>query len=206
MHVSPNKAVSYSLGLHFGIAVLLLLVRAGIPAEPPVITVDWVELTPSLGTDEVTSSPNQGAASKPIIKSVKPAAPAPTESGLAAAAESAPATGTYSAEVKARRMSAEEFYRASVRQTLEQRKVYPPLAQRLGQTGTVVLKFVLGKDGSLLASEIAEASPYPVLNEAAKNLLVSAKFGPMPAELEKPSWEFTIPVEYRLGQRLTKSL
>lgn len=205
MHVSSNKALSYSLGLHLGMAVLLVAVRAGVPLSPNAITVDWVEMVPSIGADEITASPNQGTAAKPIVKSAKPA-PVQSEIGLQKTAEAAPATGTYSAEVKARRMSIEEFYRASVRQTLEQKKIYPPLARRLGQTGTVVLKFVLGKDGSLVNAEIAEASPYPVLNEAAKNLLSDSRFEPIPAELEKPSWEFTIPVEYRLDQRLTKSL
>lgn len=205
MRASTNKALGFSLSLHFGMAVLLVAVRASLPISPSVISVDWVEMVPSIGHDEVSASPNLGSASKPLTNLAKPTA-APAEAALKASAETAPAAGNYGLEVKARRMSMEEFYRASVRQKLEQKKVYPPLARRLGQTGTVVLKFVLGKDGTLLNSEVAEASPYPVLNEAAKNLLASSSFEPIPAELEKPSWEFTIPVEYRLDQRITKSL
>lgn len=195
MQASANKAVGLSLGLHLTMALLLALVR-GVPLSPNVVAVDWVEMVPSLGTDETTASPNQGMASKPV-KISKPA-PVAADSGLKASPESAPVTNTFGAEAKARRMSAEEFYRASVRQTLEQKKVYPPLARRLGQTGTVVLKFILGKNGALLNSELTSASPYPVLNEAAKNLLASAKFQPIPDELQSPSWEFTIPIEYRL--------
>lgn len=178
-------------------AALLALVHTGLPVSAPVIAVDWVEMVPSIGTDAITASPNQGTATKPVVKPTR-SAPAQTDSGLKEAAEAAPATGTHSAEVKARRMSVEEFYRASVRQALEQKKVYPPLARRLGQTGTVVLKFILGKNGALLNSEVTNASPYPVLNEAAKTLLASAKFQPIPEELQSPSWEFTIPIEYRL--------
>jgi protein TonB len=202
MHTSTNQAVGYSLGLHLLMAILLVAVRGGIPISPNLVMVEWVETVPSLGTDEATSSPNLGATTKPVMSQSKPF-PAATESGLKAASDTAAAANTISAESKARRMSAEEFYRASVRQTLEQKKIYPPLARRLGQTGTVVLKFKLGKDGSLLSAELAEACPYPVLNEAAKNLVSSSKFQPIPDELEKSSWEFTLPVEYRLDGKLT---
>lgn len=197
MHINTNRAVGFSFSLHLALAALLALVRAGVPLSPNAVMVDWIENMPSLGSDEVTASPKQGVATRPVIKTAKPA-PAQTQSGLKPMAEAAPAAGLNSTEVKARQMSAEEFYRASVRQTLEQRKVYPPLARRLGQTGTVVLKFILGKNGALLNSELTSASPYPVLNEAAKTLLASAKFQPIPDELKSPSWEFTIPIEYRL--------
>ena len=44
---------------------------------------------------------------------------------------------------------------------------YPPAARSQQQEGTVVVRFTVGMDGRVLASETALPSPWPLLNEAA---------------------------------------
>ncbi|HMJ89262.1 MAG TPA: energy transducer TonB [Candidatus Acidoferrum sp.] len=44
---------------------------------------------------------------------------------------------------------------------------YPRLAMRQGQEGTVVVQFLVGADGRVVAAEAASRSPWPLLNEAA---------------------------------------
>ena len=192
-----SRALGFSFSLHLLMAALLAAVRGGIAISPNVVMVEWIENAPSVGTDAITAAPSQRQSAKPISASkTEPAVP---ESGLAPKAiPSLPSAGEYSPEAQARRMTLEESYLASVRQTLERNKIYPPLAKRLGQTGRVTLKFKVAKDGALLGAELLTLSPFPVLNEAAKNLLASAKFQPIPDELNRPNWEITIPVEYRL--------
>lgn len=53
---------------------------------------------------------------------------------------------------------------------------YPPSAKRLGQTGTVVVKFLIEEDGSIADSQIETTSGYPRLDEAARQALSLCHF------------------------------
>ena len=44
---------------------------------------------------------------------------------------------------------------------------YPPEADEAGQQGTVAVRYVVGIDGAVKSAEIAQASPWPLLNQAA---------------------------------------
>jgi len=55
---------------------------------------------------------------------------------------------------------------------------YPPAAKRLGQTGTVVVKFLIEVDGSVTDSAIETSSGYPRLDEAARDALALCSFKP----------------------------
>ena len=55
---------------------------------------------------------------------------------------------------------------------------YPPAAKRLGQTGTVVVKFLIDIDGSVADSAIETSSGYPRLDDAAREALALCSFKP----------------------------
>jgi protein TonB len=90
-------------------------------------------------------------------------------------------------------------YESRIRAALEERKRYPTMAKSLGQTGRVVLRFVVERDGTVSRSELLQKSPYPLLNRATQGILEGVtKLEPIPRELHRLSWEFTVPVDYRL--------
>jgi protein TonB len=53
---------------------------------------------------------------------------------------------------------------------------YPPAAKRLGQTGAVIVKFLIEEDGSVADSQIETSSGYPRLDEAAREALSLCSF------------------------------
>jgi periplasmic protein TonB len=55
---------------------------------------------------------------------------------------------------------------------------YPPMAERLGEEGTVVLRFLVDVDGTAVQSEIASSSGHETLDEAARSALSRCKFRP----------------------------
>lgn len=55
---------------------------------------------------------------------------------------------------------------------------YPPAARRLRETGTVVLRILIGVDGSVVASEVDTSSGYRRLDEAARQGLSLCRFKP----------------------------
>jgi protein TonB len=66
---------------------------------------------------------------------------------------------------------------------------YPPMAKRLGEEGTVVLKFLIGVDGAVLDSKIESSSGHPRLDEAARAELSRCRFTPGTVDGKpEPSW------------------
>jgi protein TonB len=55
---------------------------------------------------------------------------------------------------------------------------YPPVSQRLGEKGTVVLAFLIGTDGKVKESRVDKTSGFPRLDEAAREALGRCKFVP----------------------------
>lgn len=55
---------------------------------------------------------------------------------------------------------------------------YPAEARAKGQTGTVVIEFVVGEDGNVVSAYVKQASPWPILNERAVSAVRRWKFPP----------------------------
>lgn len=100
---------------------------------------------------------------------------------------------------KPRELNAIERYGLELRQVLEQRKKYPPLARKLQQEGRVLVRFRLGADGRILEAEIIGKTEHDLLNRAARGLIQEVDgLKPLPMDLKKTSWDFVVPIEYRL--------
>lgn len=59
-----------------------------------------------------------------------------------------------------------------------QKPEYPALSRRREEQGSVMLKFLIGVDGSVLESQIAQSSGFARLDEAARAALVKCQFKP----------------------------
>jgi protein TonB len=70
-------------------------------------------------------------------------------------------------------------YLGSVRRHISQFKRYPAEALRAKQQGTVLVTFVLARDGTVLDARIERGSGFPLLDQAALDMLHNAS--PVPA-------------------------
>lgn len=94
---------------------------------------------------------------------------------------------------------AKNEYLAHIRQTIDERKIYPKNAKKLGQTGTAEVTFTILSDGTITAISLSGSSGFALLDNAALQILTQlVKVKPIPKELTKTSWEITIPIEYIL--------
>lgn len=95
--------------------------------------------------------------------------------------------------------SIEALYLSQLRAKIEKNKVYPNSAKRLNQKGKVYVTFTLSKDGQITNIKISKSSDFDKLDEAALKILVDIKeIEAIPKELNKSSWEITVPIVYQI--------
>lgn len=70
---------------------------------------------------------------------------------------------------------------------------YPAEARAKGQTGTVLVEFVVGEDGRVVSAEAKQPSPWPILNERAISAVRRWKFPPGSVA------KFTRPIVFKLN-------
>ena len=93
----------------------------------------------------------------------------------------------------------ENEYLGKVRNLIEQNKTYPKVARRLNQTGKVYVTFTVMKNGEIRNCKISNSSQFESLDEASINILNKiGSFESIPKELDKDSWEITIPIVYQI--------
>lgn len=93
----------------------------------------------------------------------------------------------------------EQEYRSKLQAAIEANKTYPRRARRLRQQGSVVVAFVVEKNGYIMDLEVASRSDSEILDTAALQTVqkVSGLF-PLPEELNRAAWRFSIPINYYL--------
>ncbi len=85
------------------------------------------------------------------------------------------------------------IYLGKVNSFVQRAKINP----RSRVTGTVIMRFTIGTDGSLLSKEVATSSGSKVLDEAAVNALDrAAPFPPIPPEVSIKPLAFTQPFKF----------
>jgi|SRR5690606_10640404 len=89
------------------------------------------------------------------------------------------------------------LYKAELRAKIDQHKYYPPLSRRLGQTGTVVVAFILEQDGNIVDVKLDSPSQYERLNASALEAVKKVeKFKPIPTEYGQTRMEIKVPVKF----------
>lgn len=93
----------------------------------------------------------------------------------------------------------EAQYLSKLRSQIEKNKVYPNSAKRLNQNGKVYVTFIISKDGQITNIKINKSSNFEKLDEAALKILADiGSTEPIPKELNKTSWEITVPIVYQI--------
>lgn len=79
-------------------------------------------------------------------------------------------------------------------------RVYPPIARRLGQEGTVMLSIEISAHGDLRGLSVRQSSGHPVLDQAAQQLARNA-IAALRGQLLPPGGSrLEIPIAYRLDR------
>lgn len=82
---------------------------------------------------------------------------------------------------------------------LNQHKDYPPAVKKKKQQGTVVLAFSIDRSGTVLTSRVQTSSGYPLLDQAALDMLARANPLPaMPDSMPRQRLRLAVPIEYSL--------
>ena len=77
--------------------------------------------------------------------------------------------------------------------------VYPALSQRLGEQGKVVIRVLIGKDGTALRGDIHQSSGFERLDQAALRAVMSWRYVPgQRAGMAQDMW-FNVPVNFSLN-------
>jgi protein TonB len=93
----------------------------------------------------------------------------------------------------------ENEYRAKLQAAIETQKKYPRRARRLRQQGSVLVAFKVKKDGSIKNITVTSASNSTILDKAAmETVLKISGLYPLPEELNRTEWSFSIPINYFL--------
>lgn len=96
--------------------------------------------------------------------------------------------------------SIEDAYLSKIRSEIEKNKTYPKVAKRLNQTGKVYVTFLVTKDGAIKNCRINKSSNFESLDEASMEILMKiVSFEAIPKELNKDSWEITVPIVYQIS-------
>ncbi len=90
-------------------------------------------------------------------------------------------------------------FRAALQQGIERNKRYPLRERRRRHQGRSVVAFTLHRNGDISDIRIVTGSGHPGLDRAAVSAVekIDGQF-PIPPELARESWQFTVPVIYRL--------
>lgn len=183
--------------------------------QPPAI------VTPAVMTPEITRAPQPLPPTPITEQAVRPSESLATTTNLQSTANSAriPSIGSSEATGMRATPSAEEQQAAQpvvafVEEQVLARYVqdlsakiqaaikYPAQARRRGWTGNVALKLRMLPTGTVEKAEIAEPSPYDLLNEAALQAVANAQpFPEFPEGLARQSITLNVPIQFRLERR-----
>ncbi len=221
LFIEPQAMVVELIGPEHGIAVPDSL-KSDTPKDQPTKTAASAlptpptpvptRLSPVPAADPIVWRPQEtkaAAAPTPVRPVAAESAPPPPSAGrstdappsAAAAPPSRPAPpagGVVNSPVSLSGAQG-DAYGARVRAHLEAYKIYPRGAKRLRQTGVVTVRFVIDREGRVIASRIVAASGVSALDEEAMAMLARASPVPRPPPgVPGARIEMRTPVEFSL--------
>ncbi len=90
-------------------------------------------------------------------------------------------------------------YLFGLRSYIDERKVYPPLSRRMGETGKVLVIMEVLRNGTIQDVKIKSGSKFPRLNEAALKTVSEVKqYKPLPDSVDQDKIAVVVPIEFTL--------
>ncbi len=155
----------------------------------------------SILPSSATSTRVRADAAKILVRKKKsalqmPAVPAPPSVGFADGTKSEAPAGNEAGFSASER----ERYLFELRLLIANRKVYPSLSRRLGETGRVVVQFQVHRSGTILDASLKSPSSHERLNQAALNLVSGIRqYRPFPEGDSTESLSVEVPIDYLLN-------
>lgn len=203
-----SHSLGISVGIHVTAAAVVLLILNFHPATP------LPAASPSLANAIAVSivPPPQPATPpqprEPPPPQAKPPVPQPPPQTIATQADQADVTTPPPQTIPApapppqpspdQSTPTEAGYAQIVSAILEANKRYPRQALMAGDEGTVVISFILNREGTVLAYRIQQSSGQPVLDEAVRRLIERVHFPPFPASDASQRKSFKVPIVFTL--------
>ena len=91
-------------------------------------------------------------------------------------------------------------WRGALAAWVQSRKRYPDEARRQGTEGQVAVRFMIGRDGQVLAADIVRGSGSELLDQAALAMFRGARAPPFPVDMSQPQVTTTVTIRYRLSE------
>ena len=92
-----------------------------------------------------------------------------------------------------------QHYLAALAAEINRNKYYPLSSRRRGEEGTVLVRFVIQKDGDFSDLSVVESSGSRRLDKAAlKTLRRVAPFRKIPESVGRSHWSITVPIAFSL--------
>lgn len=110
-------------------------------------------------------------------------------------------TSTSTASSNAQQAALVQAYQQLLYAQIAAAQSYPMLSRRRGDEGVVQVRFVLQASGEISQLVLVESSGVAALDEAALAIFshtLTMRLTPIPAALNKASWQFSIPIAYQL--------
>ena len=150
--------------------------------------------------------PNVPASTRDQVAVALPTAPQQPEAVTSASVTSqTQVTSDLSAQTSSLSVSAIKdiaaVYRSMVHGRIAALQQYPVLAKRMGEEGTVLVRFTILASGKISNVVIMESSGSQSLDVAAVDIFMQGLNGqlpPIPPELNKSEWTLSLPIRYQL--------
>lgn len=136
---------------------------------------------------------------KPAFRDPVPSRTGPTVAAHKGAAGATPPIVTRSHLADTTRRDLTDVYLRALVARIHRTKYYPRKSRRRGEEGTVLVRFVIRKDGRFEDIAIARSSGIERLDEAAlKTLRNLDRFQPIPDALGRDDWPISVPIAFSL--------
>lgn len=90
-------------------------------------------------------------------------------------------------------------YLVGLRAYIDERKVYPAMSRRMGETGKVLISLEVLRNGTIQDVKLKSGSQYSRLNEAAlKTVSEVKKYKPLPDSIDGEKISVVVPIEFTL--------
>lgn len=90
-------------------------------------------------------------------------------------------------------------YLSQIRKLIDQNKVYPKRAKRLGQEGRLEVEIILNANGEIIQKSYLSKTESRFLNSAAEKIFEKiTSFGKIPKEITTRPLKVVVPIEYEL--------
>ena len=169
------------------------------PAEPEPVVQQAPEPRPRPVTRKVVRPPVEHRPAEVVHESIE-TAPAHSAQAVATDVPRAPIVDPAPPTPDPGAEALQQAYLAALAAQIDRSKFYPRQSRRRQEQGTVVVSFVVERDGRLTDLLVLDSSGFERLDDAAiKTLQKASPVRPIPQTLGRERWSISVPIAFQLS-------